>query len=137
MTSETIQAKIKYEDCKKWCLNVSPSPDIHMSFFSGAHYQATGKPVHLQLEMPALRGMVVADIKGREAIVTDLAFLPGVPGKSPLATALVVTDPRVDDKDAHERIVKSETLSKDGSRFRLSKSLDACSSLASFKTSTT
>jgi hypothetical protein len=133
VTAETITLSITYDDCRKWCLNAVPSPEIHMCLLEDLDKKAADRPVPITLNLPAMKDLVLVDASGIEAVVTDVAIpLNSEPGagsqtqsqSQSSSTSVVIIDPRPSVQRG--RLVPLANISRRGARFVTSKVLDQC-----------
>ena len=100
---EQLLLNIDYNDCKKWCLNVIPVPEVQMSFYPESEYTGPKRPVPITINTAPLQNKILEDAAGIKTFVKDIL----IDDSSKDAKGLVVNDPR----DGLDRIIKITDLS--------------------------
>jgi sporulation protein YlmC with PRC-barrel domain len=113
---EQIILGIDRDDCRKWCLNAIPVPEVQVSFYKESHYSGPKRPVPITVFTSSLESLILEDTRKVQAVIKDIA----IDDSTNNATGLVVSDSR----DGSTRVIKLSHISFHGEKLATSGRLD-------------
>lgn len=120
--SGEVKLGVSYDECRKWCLNARPLPEVHIAFYPQSRYEGQERPVPITLNMPTFEGMILQDGSGIECTIKDLAVLSTDEKAGETRIGLVVSDPRQGAEV--DRTIEIAQTTRRGNRFYTSMKLD-------------
>lgn len=100
---DQLLLNIDHNDCKKWCLNVIPVPEVQMSFYPASDYTRSKRPVPITINSAPIQNKILEDAAGIQTFVKDIL----IDDRSKDAKGLVVNDPR----NGLDRMIKVADIS--------------------------
>src|SRR6478672_4149659 len=89
--NDQVILSLNYEECRKWCLNMKPTPESQVSFYNESHYSGPKRSIKVTLNTFAIQDVTCKDPLGNQAIIRDVM----IDANSGRARGIIVNDLRI------------------------------------------